>query len=105
MKLPTQGRFRRQMGRARRWEGSASHTQLGPPAHMVMDAQAQELYVADGYGNHRVVVFDARTGAYKRHWGAYGEAPTDDKQAAAYDPAAAPSRQFGNPVHCVRLSN
>lgn len=40
-----------------------------------MDAAANELYVADGYGNHRVIVFDAGTGAYKRHWGANGRSP------------------------------
>jgi DNA-binding beta-propeller fold protein YncE len=50
------------------------------------------------------VVFDAKTGNYKRHWGAYGGVPNDDKQPA-YDPAQPLSRQFGNPVHCVRLSN
>jgi DNA-binding beta-propeller fold protein YncE len=71
---------------------------------MMMDPQAQELYVADGYGNRRVVVFDSRTGAYKRHWGAYGAPPSDEKQPP-YDPAQAASRQFGNPVHCVRLSS
>ncbi len=43
---------------------------------------ANELYVADGYGNRRVIVFDATIGAYKRHWGAYGKPPNDDKQAA-----------------------
>ena len=35
---------------------------------------ANEVYVADGYGNRRVIVFDADTGAYKRHWGACDEA-------------------------------
>jgi hypothetical protein len=48
-------------------------------------------------------VFDSETGAYKRHWGAYGNKPSDDKQAA-YDPAAAPSQQFANPVHCAKPS-
>ena len=37
--------------------------------------KTNELYIADGYGNHRVIVFDADTGAYKRHWGAYGNRP------------------------------
>jgi DNA-binding beta-propeller fold protein YncE len=104
LKFTPEGKFLMQIGRAGKSEGSNSRTQLGRPAHMMLDAPANELYVADGYGNHRVVVFDARTGAYKRHWGAYGETPSDDK-LAAYDPASAPSRQFGNPVHCVRLSN
>ena len=44
---------------------------------MAVDAAANEVYVADGFGNHRIVVFDANTGAFKRSWGAYGEKPTD----------------------------
>jgi DNA-binding beta-propeller fold protein YncE len=104
LKFTPDGKFLMQIGRAGKSEGSNSHTQLGRPAHIMMDPKAQELYVADGYGNKRVVVFDARTGTYKRHWGAYGAMPTDDKQAA-YDPSQPPSKQFGNPVHCVRLSN
>jgi 6-phosphogluconolactonase (cycloisomerase 2 family) len=50
-----------------------------------------------------VIVFDAKSGAYKRHWGAYGNKPSDDK--VSYDPQAPLPQQFGNPVHCVRLSN
>jgi len=103
LKFTPDGKFLMQIGRAGKSEGSASQTQLGRPAHMMMDPKAQELYVADGYGNRRVIVFDAKTGAYKRHWGAYGEAPNDDKQPA-YDPEQPSARQFGNPVHCVRLS-
>ena len=73
---------------------------------MMTDDAAGEIYVADGYGNRRIIVFDAKTGAYKRHWGAYGtKAPTDDK-LPAYKPAPRrSSKQFSNPVHCVRLSN
>jgi hypothetical protein len=47
-----------------------------------------------------VIVFDADTGAFKRHWGAYGKAPTDEK-LPPYNPA---SSQFGNPVHCVKIA-
>jgi len=104
LKFTPEGKFLMQIGRAGKSEGSNSRTQLGRPAHMMMDPKSSELYVADGYGNHRVVVFDARSGAYRRHWGAYGAEPSDEKQAA-YEPSAAPARQFGNPVHCVRLSN
>ena len=103
LKFTPEVQFLLQIGRAGKSDGSNGRTQLGRPAHMMMDPKAQELYVADGYGNRRVIVFDAKTGAYKRHWGAYGETPSDDKQPP-YDPKAAPSRQFGNPVHCVRLS-
>jgi DNA-binding beta-propeller fold protein YncE len=104
LKFTPDGKFLMQIGRAGKSEGSNSHAQLGRPAHMVMDPKAQELYVADGYGNKRVVVFDAKSGAYKRHWGAYGAQPSDDKQPP-YDPKQSPARQFGNPVHCVRLAN
>ena len=104
LKFSPEGKFLMQIGHAGKSEGSASHTQLGRPAHMMMDPKTRELYVADGYGNKRVVVFDADTGAYKRHWGAYGAQPSDARQPA-YDPSEPPARQFGNPVHCVRLSN
>ena len=103
LKFTPDGKFLMQIGRAGKSEGSNSRTQLGRPAHMTLDAAANELYVADGYGNRRVVVFDAKSGAYKRHWGAYGELPNDDAQPP-YDPARPLSRQFGNPVHCVRIA-
>jgi hypothetical protein len=67
-----------------------------------MDTAAHEVFAADGYANRRVVVFDSETGAYKRHWGAYGQRPSDDK-TPPYDPAKPPSQQFGNPVHCIRI--
>ena len=62
-----------------------------------------KLYVADGYGNHRVIVFDADTGKYKRHWGAYGHKPDDT--IVPYKPSDPPPQQFRNPVHCVMLSH
>jgi hypothetical protein len=49
-----------------------------------------------------VIVFDADTGAYKRHWGAYGNKP-DDIKVPDYDPAAPPSKHF-NTVHCANVS-
>ena len=96
------GKFQRQLGKAGEVGGSNNPSGLGRPAHMIVEGD--ELYVADGYANRRVVVYDARTLAYKRHWGAYGEKPHDDK-LPPYDPRAALARSFGNPVHCVRISN
>ena len=98
------GKFIKQLGKPGKSEGSNSTTQLGRPAHMIVDASANELYVADGYGNRRIAVFDATTLAYKRHWGAYGEKPNDDK-LPNYDPKGALMRSFSSPVHCVRISN
>lgn len=99
LKFDENGRFLLQIGRSGASLGSNSTEQLGRPAHMEVDLAANELYVADGYQNKRVVVFDATSGAYKRHWGAYGNRPSDDRMAA-YNPQ---SPQFANPVHCVRV--
>jgi DNA-binding beta-propeller fold protein YncE len=92
-----------QIGKIAPSKGSGDTTQLGKPAETAIDKEANEIYVADGYGNRRVIVFDATTGAYKRHWGAYGKPPSDDKQPP-YDPKAPAAQQFANPVHCVKLT-
>ena len=98
LKFTADGKFLLQIGNAGKSEGSNSTTQLGRPAHMEVDPATNELFVADGYQNKRVIVFDASSGAYKRHWGAYGKRP-DDAMAPLFNPEAP---QFGNPVHCVR---
>jgi DNA-binding beta-propeller fold protein YncE len=102
LKFTREGKFLMQIGKPGKSEGSNSRTQLGRPAHMELDRAANELYVADGYGNRRVIVFDATSGAYKRHWGAYGAAPNDDKMPP-YKPSSTPPKQFAN-VHCVHQS-
>src|SRR5262245_9635563 len=106
LKFTPEGKFLQQIGKAESTGGSNSTTQLGRPAHMVTDDAAGELYVADGYGNRRIIVFDAKTGAYKRHWGAYGSKQLSDDKLPAYTPVAITelSKSFANPVHCVRLS-
>ena len=100
------GRFLQQIGKDDGTKGPRSNdtSRLNRPAHMFTDDAANEIYVADGYGNRRVIVFNSKTGAYKRHWGAYGNAPGDEK-LPPYSPAGELSRQFSNPVHCVRVSN
>ena len=92
-----------QIGKPRTSKGSNDVENLRLPAKTFLDKQTNELYVADGYGNHRVIVFDADTGKYKRHWGAYGNKP-DDVDLGRYDPKAPPAQQFRNPVHCADLS-
>ena len=106
LKFSPDGKFLQQIGKGGSTGGSNSKTQFGRPAHMVTDDAAGELYVADGYLNRRIVVFDIKTGDYKRHWGAYGtREPTDDK-LPPYTPVAITqlSKSFSNPVHCVRLA-
>ena len=56
--------------------GSNDPQTLGRPADITVDPETHEVYVADGYLNRRVIVFDADTGEYKRHWGAFGTSRT-----------------------------
>jgi DNA-binding beta-propeller fold protein YncE len=100
LKFNADGKFLMQIGKPGASKGSNDPEQLSRPAHMELDEAANELYVADGYGNRRVIVFDASTGKYKRHWGAYGKRP-DDTKIPDYNPE---SPQFGMPVHCVRMT-
>jgi DNA-binding beta-propeller fold protein YncE len=114
LKFTKDGKFLLQIGKGRR---------VGPPAKpggtpedlvdsndpqhvaqaaaVVVHSPTNEVFVADGYGNRRVVVFDATTGAYKRHWGAYGRRP-DDQAPNARVITGTPSQEF-NTVHGVAI--
>ena len=84
--------------------GSSDPTSFGRVAKIFVDPKANEAYVADGYLNRRVAVLDGASGKIKRFWGAYGKPPNDAPEGR-YDPAAPPSPNFRNPVHCADLSN
>ena len=104
LKFTQDGKFLMKIGNAGQSKGSNDTENLGRPAKLFIDPKTDELYVADGYGNKRVIVFDAETGKYKRHWGAFGHKP-DDTNPGAYDPSAPEDQQFRSPVHCAELSN
>ncbi len=124
LKFTRQGKFLMQIGRKGKNTGSNDTENLGGAANVTIDRAANELYVADGYVNHRVIVFDATTGAYKRHWGAYGKRPDDtyftragerlpspfsgavqhENRPSQYDPDGPPPPQF-RIVHVVRIAN
>jgi DNA-binding beta-propeller fold protein YncE len=57
--------------------GSNDTTLMGRPSEIWVDPSDNEVFVADGYGNRRIIVFDGATGKYLRHWGAYGRRPED----------------------------
>jgi len=123
LKFTRQGKFLLQIGRKGRNGGSNDTQNLGGAANVTVDRAANEVYVADGYVNHRVIVFDATTGAYKRHWGAYGKKPDDsyfvnagerlpgpfrgvvqhENKPSNYDPDGPPPPQF-RIVHVVRIA-
>ena len=100
LKFTRTGEFLMQIGEPGHTERTSNNPGiLGGPAPWV-DPPTNELYVADGYRNRRIIVFDASTGAFKRQWGAYGNAPDDDLPWA-FNPAGTdqePSTQFQTPT-------
>src|ERR1700676_1065332 len=104
LKFTADGKFLMQIGKPRTSKGSNDVANLRLPAKTFVDKDSNELYVADGYGNHRVIVFDADSGKAKRYWGAYGHKP-DDTSLGPYNPDAPPAPQFRNPVHCAEIAN
>jgi sugar lactone lactonase YvrE len=78
--------------------GSNDPSLLGGPAGIWVDPKTNEAFIADGYRNRRVIVFDGASGKYLRHWGAYGEVP-DDTQKPANNPDV-PNKQFAT-VHGI----
>jgi len=104
LKFKNDGHFLMQIGHPSADAANSMRTDiLGLPAGMEVDAEAREIYIADGYLNKRVVVYDSDKGTFKRLWGAYGN-PPNDVDPGAYNPAAPPGQQFRNPVHCVHIS-
>ena len=86
--------------------GSNDTNLLGGPAGIWVDPSNNEVFIADGYRNRRVIVFNGDTGEYIRHWGAYGEMPDDEYR---YDGGpdtheANPPREFST-VHGLVGSN
>jgi DNA-binding beta-propeller fold protein YncE len=113
LKFSADGQFLLQIGRRQPPVRNSNDTNggingtplLAQPADMEGDSRANELYIADGYTNLRVVVVDATTGMYKRHWGAYGQNPVNDAPTPTYIKNQAPSPNFANPVHAVKVTN
>src|SRR5262245_31222673 len=99
LKFSGTGAFLFQIGTHRVHNGSNDTQNFWKPTKIWEDVASNEVYIGDGYGNRRVIVLDADSGKYKRHWGAYGNKPSDEKMPA-YNPKSPPSKQF-NTVHCA----
>ena len=104
LKFTLDGKFVLQIGKSGQSKGSNDTANLGSPADLNVDTAAREVYVADGYRNRRVIVFDIN-GKYLRHWGAYGNVPDDTDK---FDPktmmSGALPKQFSTP-HGITGSN
>ncbi|MGA3213859.1 MAG: hypothetical protein ABSD20_21330 [Terriglobales bacterium] len=101
LKFSQDGKFLGEIGRADASQGSLDTKNVKGVAEIRFIPRTLELIAADGYGNHRVSVWNADTLQFIRMWGAYGHTPSDDL-LPMYNPE---SPQFGNPVHCAVPSN
>lgn len=126
LKFTKTGKFVMQIGRSGKSNGNTDRDHLNGPASVDVYPKTNEAFVADGFFNRRVIVFDADTGAFKRMWGAFGNVPTDPPPSVvakgsqggtvivqadqgATVPAAQEDEGLGPPqfnnVHSVRVSN
>ena len=103
LKFTHDGKFLMQIGHAKASKGSLDTENLNRPAQIWVWEKTNEVFVADGYQNRRVIVFDADTGKFKRMWGAYGNKP-DDSVSRDRVNGSRGSEQF-NIVHGVAIAN
>jgi DNA-binding beta-propeller fold protein YncE len=106
LKFTQEGKFVMAIGRSNQSKGNADTRNLHRPADQWVHPQTNELFVADGYGNHRVAVFDPDTGAFKRMWGAFGNKPMDDDHCEVVTPTSFsdPGPQQLSIVHAIRVT-
>lgn len=108
MKFTMAGELVMQIGHRGQSTGNLDTENVSQATDAFVDTEANEVYVADGYGNNRVIVFDSETGAFKRMWGAFGNpppatstpnVPTPQEQTTPEGPP-----DFGLP-HAIKVSN
>jgi DNA-binding beta-propeller fold protein YncE len=108
LKFTQDGKFVQQIGHSTQSKGNADTKNFHQPADAVVYPKTNELFVADGYGNHRVIVVNADTGEFKRMWGAFGNKPVDKDDCPPPSlnsvPDGAGPDQFSI-VHAIRVSN
>ena len=110
LKFTKAGKFVLQIGYRSQSKGNKDPENMNSPADMWVHPKSNEVFVADGYGNRRLIVYDADSGKYKRMWGAFGNVPTDPA-AGEKDPpdteeayAGLGPQQFVRPVHGITVS-
>ena len=108
LKFTEAGKLVLQIGKRGQSTGNNDTANVHQPADVFVHAETNELYVADGYGNQRVAVFDSNSGKFKRMWSAFGNAPP--AAMAPNPPTPQPNQggpdgpaQFGL-VHAVKVS-
>jgi len=108
LKFTLDGELVRQYGRSNASSGNADTVNFHEPADAQVHEPTNEVFVADGYGNHRVIVLDADTGEFKRMWGAFGNEPEDANNCPHISLSAVPEGAGPDQlsvVHALRVSN
>ncbi|HUP95850.1 MAG TPA: hypothetical protein VM164_13145 [Burkholderiales bacterium] len=108
LKFTQDGKFLLQIGKSNASKGDTDTVNVHRAADAWVYPRTNELFVADGYGNHRVIVYDADTGAYKRMWGAFGKPPAGVDNCALTAPKTFPQGDGPpdyNVVHAIRVAN
>ncbi|HKA40485.1 MAG TPA: hypothetical protein VKF40_00720 [Burkholderiales bacterium] len=114
LKFTKDGKFVMQIGQKGQSKGNKDTQNVNMAADTFVHSRTNELFVADGYGNRRIIVFDADTGAYKRMWGAFGKEAMDktpprskvpeESRIPAKEESGPGPDQFVTPVHAARVS-
>ena len=114
LKFTSEGEFVRQLGGRDRHALAVGANTDTTSVHLATEAavypDTNEVFVADGYGNRRVLVLDAGTLAFKRMWGAFGRQPPpalgrgDSATANMIDTADPAGPEHFNSVHAVKVS-
>src|SRR5262245_60275024 len=107
LKFTGDGKLLLQIGKSNQSAGNADTKNVHRAADVWVYPATNEAFVADGYGKHRVVVFNADTGAFKRMWGAFGNKPVDDDHCEVVTPKdfpPGPGPQNFSIVHALRVA-
>jgi hypothetical protein len=83
---------------------NSSHTLLNEPADMTVDPSNGDIYIADGYGNHRVVVFN-KNGVWLRQWGSAGTGPRQFSPTGGGHPHCVVLDKAGRVYACDRAND
>jgi len=107
LKFTQSGKFLFQVGHRGKSKGSLDTDNFNNAADIYVYPKTNEVFVADGYVNRRVIVLDADTGAFKRMWGAFANKPEDDDHCEIVRKTNfdAPGPQQLSVVHSLRVAN
>jgi hypothetical protein len=108
LKFTLDGKFVMQIGKSNQSKGDTDTANVHRAADAWVVPGSNEVFVADGYGNHRVIVFDADTGAFKRTWGAFGRPPGGVDNCEIVGPKRFPDGEGlpdFNVAHAIRVAN